>query len=149
MKRRRLSSVRLSGRQAAFTNWSFEQLAGIAGAPPKYLRSRAAARGPAVEFAPAVSGRPDRVGVQAEFLSAANKTVTEGSCAEVSFCECATGTRPEVAFESYGLFFRWEVDRYDDGPRTVRNGPATRSVVVPFQAAVYVARDPNIVMSGI
>ena len=28
-----------SGRQAALTNWSFEQLAGIAGAPPKYLRT--------------------------------------------------------------------------------------------------------------
>jgi hypothetical protein len=28
-----------SGRSAALTHWSFEQLAGIAGAPPKYLRS--------------------------------------------------------------------------------------------------------------
>ena len=28
-----------SGRQAALTNWSFEQLAGIAAAPPKYLRT--------------------------------------------------------------------------------------------------------------
>ena len=28
-----------SDRQAALTNWSFEQLAGIAGAPPKYLRT--------------------------------------------------------------------------------------------------------------
>ena len=28
-----------SGRPAALTNWSFEQLAGIAGAPPKYLRT--------------------------------------------------------------------------------------------------------------
>src|SRR4051794_11218297 len=28
-----------SARQAALTNWSFEQLAGIAGAPPKYLRT--------------------------------------------------------------------------------------------------------------
>ena len=28
-----------SGRHAALTNWSFEQLAGIAGAPPKYLRT--------------------------------------------------------------------------------------------------------------
>jgi hypothetical protein len=28
-----------SGRTAALTNWSFEQLAGIAGAPPRYLRS--------------------------------------------------------------------------------------------------------------
>ena len=28
-----------SGRQAALTHWSFEQLAAIAGAPPKYLRS--------------------------------------------------------------------------------------------------------------
>ena len=32
-----------SGRQAALTNWSFEQLAGIAGAPPKYLRTLPAA----------------------------------------------------------------------------------------------------------
>jgi hypothetical protein len=28
-----------TGREAAMTNWSFEQLAGIAGAPPKYLRT--------------------------------------------------------------------------------------------------------------
>jgi hypothetical protein len=28
-----------SGRTAGLTHWSFEQLAGIAGAPPKYLRS--------------------------------------------------------------------------------------------------------------
>jgi hypothetical protein len=28
-----------SGRQAALTNWSLEELAGIAGAPPKYLRA--------------------------------------------------------------------------------------------------------------
>ena len=28
-----------SGRQARPPNWSFEQLAGIAGAPPKYLRT--------------------------------------------------------------------------------------------------------------
>ena len=28
-----------AGRQAALTNWSFEQLAGIAAAPPKYLRT--------------------------------------------------------------------------------------------------------------
>ena len=28
-----------SGRTAALTHWSFEQLATIAGAPPKYLRS--------------------------------------------------------------------------------------------------------------
>ncbi|MDP9132804.1 MAG: hypothetical protein M3M98_06695, partial [Nitrospirota bacterium] len=28
-----------SGEIAALTNWSFEQLAGIAGAPPKYLRT--------------------------------------------------------------------------------------------------------------
>ena len=32
-----------SGRQAALTHWSFEQLAGIAGAPPKYLRTLPAA----------------------------------------------------------------------------------------------------------
>ena len=32
-----------SGRQAALTNWSFEQLAGIAAAPPKYLRTLPAA----------------------------------------------------------------------------------------------------------
>src|SRR5215210_8246451 len=32
-----------SGRQAALTNWSFEQLAGIAAAPPKYLRMLPAA----------------------------------------------------------------------------------------------------------
>ena len=32
-----------SGRQAALTNWSFEQLAGIAGAPPNYLRTLPAA----------------------------------------------------------------------------------------------------------
>ena len=32
-----------SNRQAALTNWSFEQLAGIAGAPPKYLRTLPAA----------------------------------------------------------------------------------------------------------
>src|SRR5512145_3154987 len=31
------------GRPAALTNWSFEQLAGIAGAPPKYLRTLPAA----------------------------------------------------------------------------------------------------------
>src|SRR5258708_8618647 len=32
-----------SGRQTALTNWSFEQLAGIAAAPPKYLRTLPAA----------------------------------------------------------------------------------------------------------
>jgi hypothetical protein len=32
-----------SGRQAALTHWSFEQLAGIAAAPPKYLRTLPAA----------------------------------------------------------------------------------------------------------
>ena len=32
-----------SGRQSALTNWSFEQLAGIAAAPPKYLRTLPAA----------------------------------------------------------------------------------------------------------
>src|SRR5688572_13464017 len=32
-----------AGRQAALTNWSFEQLAGIAAAPPKYLRTLPAA----------------------------------------------------------------------------------------------------------
>jgi hypothetical protein len=32
-----------SGRQASLTNWSFEQLAGIAAAPPKYLRTLPAA----------------------------------------------------------------------------------------------------------
>src|SRR5437870_3620304 len=32
-----------SGREAALTNWSFEQLAGIAAAPPKYLRTLPAA----------------------------------------------------------------------------------------------------------
>src|SRR6478609_4996630 len=32
-----------SGRHAALTNWSFEQLAGIAAAPPKYLRTLPAA----------------------------------------------------------------------------------------------------------
>src|SRR5688572_18978999 len=32
-----------SGRQAALTHWSFEQLAAIAGAPPKYLRTLPAA----------------------------------------------------------------------------------------------------------
>ncbi|MEO6029948.1 MAG: hypothetical protein ABIR79_24035, partial [Candidatus Binatia bacterium] len=32
-----------SGRQSALTHWSFEQLAGIAAAPPKYLRTLPAA----------------------------------------------------------------------------------------------------------
>src|SRR5436190_11741785 len=32
-----------SGRQSAVTNWSFDQLAGIAAAPPKYLRTLPAA----------------------------------------------------------------------------------------------------------
>ena len=32
-----------SGRHGALTHWSFEQLAGIAGAPPKYLRTLPAA----------------------------------------------------------------------------------------------------------
>ena len=32
-----------SGREAALTHWSFEQLATIAGAPPKYLRTLPAA----------------------------------------------------------------------------------------------------------
>src|SRR5512132_740277 len=32
-----------SGREAALTHWSFEQLAAIAGAPPKYLRTLPAA----------------------------------------------------------------------------------------------------------
>ena len=38
-----------SGRQAALTNWSFEQFAGIAGAPPKYLRTLPAAIASGVE----------------------------------------------------------------------------------------------------
>ena len=32
-----------TGRSAALTHWSFEQLAGIAGGPPRYLRSLPAA----------------------------------------------------------------------------------------------------------
>ena len=34
-----LALLEASGRTAALTNWSFEQLATIAGAPPKYLRT--------------------------------------------------------------------------------------------------------------
>src|SRR5262245_21095214 len=34
-----LTLLEASGRTAALTHWSFEQLATIAGAPPKYLRS--------------------------------------------------------------------------------------------------------------
>src|SRR5690606_21905518 len=47
-----------SGQTAALTHWSFEQLAGIAGAPPKYLRTLPASiASSAINYGPRRQGR--------------------------------------------------------------------------------------------
>jgi len=57
----------------------------------------------------------------------------------------AAGAGFQVLFEADGFRFRSEFYRYHDRPRAVLHGVAARSVVVPLESLVDVARCPNVV----
>ncbi len=64
---------------------------------------------------------------------------------EVSFREGTTRSGLQVPFEPHGLSFSRELDHDHERPRAVFGGVSTRSVVVPFQAVLRVARQANVV----
>ena len=68
---------------------------------------------------------------------------------EVPLGERSSRTGLEVAFEPKRRRFVGKLDRHNDVPRSMANGVAAGTIVVPVEAFVHIARDTDVVASGI
>lgn len=81
----------------------------------------------------------------------ARASTANGLCRklEVPLRECAAGAALQVPLEANGLLFGGELDDDNRGPGSVFKRVSARTVVVPFQTALNIARDAYVVAARV